>query len=510
VSEPGPDKPVWMKSLQTALMIGLVAGAFALLWEAKLWIQYPGPVPLAMIAIAVAVLQPQLGWKQQPQGVRVALGLLGAGLLLPLAGLIGLAREPDAALLASPYWFFVIGALALGFGHRGRPLPVVVMTFVAIAALRIWGAWQSGFDVADEATWWVPMSLWVVAVTVSDRFAAKGLLPESAPLLAAISWFVLVLVTMTIQESRHPTPQFFANDREATLTAIAEAPVVGWGLGSAQRVFLETATRDPNDAPLTARAVLRLASDVGLLPLLLIAVGALMLVGRALRDPQWDSARIILLGAAGFFLVAMISSRSEWPVFLALLGFSFMAAFAPRVKSTTVERRSYLATLAIIAPMILLAAALAVARIHHNMQKSHINPEAWTFLPTWSLPLRDKSLALRSRQPTDVESLEQVARRWTRVTPHEERAWIELIRVVHFVHGAAEAEPIAREATERLPWSDTVAAWRRRILVELDKHDEALQFLESLRERRGSLPPALRGRLLELRYQTRENQGDGR
>jgi len=503
-------------ALRTAILVGGSAGAFAAFGSPALSIYSPGPVPLLILAAVLLAVRPDFSWKNCSPLARWGIVALGIALLLPLAGIAGLVPQKEAALLSAPRWAFLIGVLVLGVAMRASPPAVVCCTFVAIAALRIWGAWQSGLDWTTEATWWIPCMVWLAGVAVVLRATNGKRLSDSAPLMAAVTWFVLVLVTMTIQESRHPTPHFFAKDRGAMIAALAEEPILGWGWGGAERVFQETARRNPAEDALAARAALRYVVEAGLLSaLLLVLGGSLVLIGQ-LQNDSWTMGRIITLGIAGFLLMAVISSRGDWSAQLALFAFAFAATFAPNADQHPVERLRWIPSLVGALPAAVIALLFISARMHYESQQPRETLGATSILPTWTQPLRDQAFLVRDRPEQAIqhgdqsEQLEALASRWIDASPHDEFGWVEYVRVMHIAHGPDRSLPAVREATRRLPWSDPLAAWHRRILSEENRLAEALEFLEQLRERRGgSLPPALHARMAQLRHQLRESPPNG-
>ncbi len=500
------------RALATALVMGGTGGAFAAYGTPELLITSPGPLALVLLAGVLLLCRPVMGAAPWRSSHWMALGAALAGFALPLMGAFGLAIEAEAALLAAPRWLFVLGALLLGFALGGRSLELFAATILIVGGLRTWGAWQSGLDWASELVWWVPVAAWLAGALMLARRPSRVTLPESTALLAAVAWFLFALVAMTLQESRHPTPHFFAPDRDAALGALTSRPVLGWGLGSSKRVFLEYATRDPDLAPMAARALPRLAAEVGLLPLLLLAAAGLAVTVHGLKHQTWSTRRLAALGVAGFFLLAVISSRGEWSALLALFALAFAAAFAAEEDA---PRGGWTPALVGAIPLATLAAVLFLAQVHYLAQDARENADARSFLPMWTLPLRNEAFLLRHRLEVapggeqSVERLVALSSQWTSASPHDEYGWIELVRVRNARFGPGEAVETSREASRRLPWSNALAAWHRRLLVENDRHKEAIQFLEALRVRRGTLPPALAGRLLELKIQRREVEDRG-
>jgi hypothetical protein len=499
-------------ALATALVIGGTGGAFAAYGTPELLITSPGPLALALLAGVLLLCRPVMGSGPWRRSHWIALGAAVVGFALPLVGAFGVAIEAEAALLAAPRWLFVLGAMLLGFAMGRRSLEVFAATILIVGGLRTWGAWQSGLDWTSELVWWVPVTAWLAGAVLLARRPSRVTLPESTALLAAVAWFLFALVAMTLQESRHPTPHFFAPDRDAALGAMTSQPILGWGLGSSERVFLEYAVRDPDLAPMAVRALLRLATEVGLLSLVLLAMAGLVLLVHGLKRQTWSTRRLAALGVAGFFLLAVISSRGEWSALLALFALTFASAFASEEEA---PHPSWTLALVGAVPLATVAGILFIAQIHYLGQNPRENAEARSFLPMWTLPLRNEAFLLRQRleiTPGDepsVERLVELASQWTAVSPHDEYGWIERVRVLYARLGPKEAVETSREASRRLPWSNALAAWHRRLLVENDRQREAIQFLEELRVRRGTLPPALAGRLLELRIQRREGEDRG-
>jgi hypothetical protein len=499
-------------ALATALIIGGTGGAFAAFGSPELLITSPGPLALVLLAGVLVLCRPTFGPSAMRPVQRVALGAAVVGILLPLMGSLGLAIEAEAAMVAAPRWLFAVGALLVGLALARRSLEVFAAVLIIIGGLRTWGAWQSGLDWGGEIVWWGPVVAWLIGAVMLSHRPARVVLPDSTALLGAVAWFLLAVIAMTLQESRHPTPHFFAPDRDALFGAVAAQPALGWGLGSSERVFLEFSRRDPDLAPIAVRSLLRLATEVGLIALLLLFAAGLIVTAHGLKQQTWSTRRLAALGVAGFFLLAVISSRGEWSALLALFALAFGSAFAGEEKS---PGPAWTLTMVGAVPLLAVAALLFSAQAHYLAQNPRENVEARSFLPMWTLPLRNEAFLLRQRleiTPGDepsVERLVALASQWTAVSPHDEYGWIERVRVLNARLGPGEAVETSREASRRLPWSNALAAWHRRLLVENDRQREAIQFLEELRVRRGTLPPALAGRLLELRIQRREVEDRG-
>lgn len=507
---------------RAALAAGMLAGAVGLVGGRPLAIDNPGSVPLLLAAAALLVAGPHRRLEHHNAREAVLQGLLVAALAWPVVRALSWPPEPEAVLLALPLWFLALAALVLAVRLRQQDadLPALALLFAGVLRL-LHGAGDAAFR-ATELIWWIAAFAWIGGVFVA-RPAMKRALGGRLPLVAGLAWFVLAITVLVIQEARYPVLHLVQPDRAAAVALIEQRPLVGWGVGAFPRAVLEFSRRPPAEAPFTTVAVLRFTAEMGVLGAGVLAIAFVALFGRSIAARPWCRGRAAAVGALGLWAMALVSSRGEWFVALTMLLFLAPSSLGQPQWEIDPYHPERLPPFAmgpwglVLALVLAPAVVFPTAKWHYDWQSKRQPIEARSFLRTWSEPLRKQVWEIRDRSPDIMryadprDKMRPAIEQWVRIAPHDEFAHIERIRWAHRTLPRREAEMIAREAHERLPWSPAIATWVVRIMQEQGRDQEAVQFMDRLLQEQGTLHPVLRRRYQEIRGEmpgARDGQGN--
>ena len=498
---PTPFLRRWPASFwRAAAAAGLAAMALGLMDWTGPRVASPGFAPLALLALALLLSGPPRAIEQRTGRQQLFLFLAIAGVLLPGILALGFVAEPEAAVLTLPFWAAVPAFLVLGWRFRQQDgdLPIMTVGAMAIAGLVL----SLAADASAAPVWWAASLIWMGGVVVLGG-SMRRKLEDSPPLLAAAGWFALAVAALTIQEFGNASVPTIPDDFHAALAAWKVHPIAGWGLGSFDRVLAEYSLRDPALSPQMAKGVLRLLTETGAVAPVLVVFGLLAGFATTITTRPWDRARVIALGLAGLWVMATLSVRHAPIRELFVAALILPSAFGRVPPPERYESADF------IPPLewkpwtgaLLLAAGFAiawpVAQWQYDRQTPRISPDASSFLPHWTQPLRNRAWHFRTRwdeveQFTDpAKKIKPVVEEWIAAAPHDEFAHLEALRLAARRPGDKWADDAIERAAARLPWSDSAAAWIVRVRLEQGRPDLALQYLGDLRRRRGSLSPIL-------------------
>lgn len=518
---PSAWNPAFLRCLAA---MGLGAASLAILDWSRPAIDSPGPLPLLLLASALVFTgPPRSGAASRGTALGIA-ALLGVA-LWGASGALGWPAEKNAALLALPLWGIAAGCATLGVVLNGTGRAFVLAGLCTVGAARAAADVMQG--PTSELVWWCACFAWIAATMLPSGTLRRSA-GDSMPLVAGVLWFVLLIAALTVQEIRHPLARYGALDDSAAVDAIRSRPITGFG-GGAFDGAMAGFTRRNLDVPIldaseqtppayrrpefATRAILRLCVDIGV-PAAIAAIAGLVLVfAFAVGRTRWTRERAAALGAAGFWVAALLSSRQPWIVPLALACFAVPAALGRADRESAVPHPAQrsrwafqswgIAVVLLAVPAVLFPAA----RAHWKKQDVLADPKAGAMLANWAVPWQEKAWAIRARSqeiakyadPRDW--LEPVVAEWLRVEPHSEMAWVEHVRLAEKRGGAAAAEKAAMQAHERLPSSAVFMLWVARARVEQGRTADAVAFLEEAVRDRQSIHPGVQSRIVELRLQ---------
>lgn len=368
----GPSVNAWQSFVTEACLAGLLVLAPAALPQRKMWIwlaasaffvmlsgvgraAVPWPAFGVFVGVAVAVSVGAGAANDQASHARsVAMGLLGAGLLSALLGLLqyyGLAEflghlttSPSAGRawgnlrqrnqFATLVSMALVAALWWHAAHRSRRVrgllaPAVVLLVAALVA-------------SGSRTGVLQLVLIVAAASVMAwrerrmapqpggdfRLPAPALLLAAVPLYAALHWLMPYLasggdvghaaIAGTGMLHRLQPATVTTDSRvvlwQNVLTLIAQHPLTGWGWGELSFAHFATLYNGPRFPVILDNAhnlPLHLAVELGIPAALLICGGFLWMVGAAKPWRERDPLRLM---AWGLLAVILLHSLLEYPL----------------------------------------------------------------------------------------------------------------------------------------------------------------------------------------------------
>ncbi|MDK2972049.1 MAG: hypothetical protein PWP23_1804 [Candidatus Sumerlaeota bacterium] len=490
---------------------GLAAMGMALLDVSPLAINQPGGIPAAFIALALFVAGPPRQFEERTLARVGLLALFAVLLAWPLAGAAGFVPEREAAVLSLPLWGCAAALVVLGWRFRQQDPDLLMLTFVGAGVLRTVLRWGEPEFMGGELAWWGAAIAWCLGVTLIYR-RLKDHLGEERALLGGLAWFVLLLGALTVAEMRAAPPPILKADQRAALVMLKAKPLSGWGSGGVERAFAEYALRPPAEAPLAANGAFRLVGEMGMPFCALLVLLALGTFGRTITAQPWDRARFVLLGAAGLWIAGVLAMRATPLPALVLLLFLWPGVLGcPRPPDAEMENpdlvpgHAWMGWAGGLIPALAMAVLFPAAQWHYSRQAAGYDIDAASFLPGWTVPLKDRAWAIRDRSPEIAQyadprrKLQPVVEQWVAAAPHDEYARIEEVRWAAKTLTPQQAEAVALNAHERLPWSPEIALWLVRLKLRQGKRAEALAFLEQLAIERAPLHITVQARYAQLR-----------
>ncbi|MBX3729442.1 MAG: hypothetical protein KF858_09680 [Candidatus Sumerlaeia bacterium] len=495
---------------KTAVAAGCVAGALAFFESQPLDIRRPGVLPLGLVLVALLVAGPPRRFESNSMRRVGVLGLVVLFLAWMGAGALGLAAEHEAALLTLPAWALMAGLLVVGWRFRQQDLDLLVVTLLGAGVLRGIANLDSPTFRATELPWWIAVTLWCVIVPLARRQLERQD-EDSTVLIGGVSWIVLMLGTLTAQERQAiPEPLLLA-DRTGALEAFRAAALTGWGSGGFERVMQEYAQRAPALGPFATQGVVRLLVEIGGVACLVLALASMLAVAETWSRRAWEPSRLVLLGAAGLWVVAALAMRQTPFIPLAIL-FLLWPGIVGREEVPDESANpddlppfAWTGWVGAVACVAIMALAFPLAEWAYERQAPRDNLGVTSPLPGWTVPHRDQAWLIRDRSAelarfTDPRTkLKPVLENWIAASPHDEDARIEWVRWASRTLPPAQAEREALEAHERLPWSPGLALWVVRLKLERGGRADAIAFLERLARERAPLPIPVQARLNELK-----------
>lgn len=515
--EGAPKAPPTRRPLsfwRAAVAAGLAAAGFAILDAPTLSISSPGGLPLLLLAAAIALAGPPRLFEKHGMRELSIVALAAMGFAWPLIQAAGFTFEKNAALLSLPYWAFAIGALCLGWRLRQQDSDLPLICLGAFALARTGYLYFQEDFARNELLWWGASVVWVAGV-LSLRPPVMLKARDSAPLIAVVAWFVLMTGTLTVQEYRNPAVEFTPRDDGAAMEAWRERPLSGWGIGGFENVMQEFATRPPGLAPFTTRGALRLVVETGLVVPICLLLAAILSLAYSVTERPWDRGRIVAMGAAGLWLIAVVALRESVLIALVPVCLLWPAALGrvslPQVVANEdfVPPRAWISFATGILVVLVPGIMLPLANWHYQRQGPLENIGVRSFLPHWGQQYREQSWLVRDRSQEIARGadprtlLRPLAESWVQVDPHNVFAQFEKVRWADRALSPDEAERVALRAHRRLPWSQELAAYVVRLKVEQGKHREALDFLQQYAADHGPLDSALANRLVTLQQELR-------
>ncbi len=502
-----------------AMILG-AASVAVFRWE-RVSIDQPGALPLLMLAGGLIVAGPPRKAPVPSRATTVGQVLITMALIWCIIGAFGFVEEKEAALLTFPNWSMVLGLAILGWCLRQTNRPFVLVAILAMGVCRLIASAFLGFH--PESVWWTATLIWSAAVYLGSRQLPVGT-TDSPPLIGGVFWFVLLVGSLTIQETRNPLSPFGGSDDRSAVNAVLAQPLAGFGSGSFDHVLHEFTIRSPEPGSRVldgeeresrtrwgARTILRMMVEIGGPAIVLLFLGTVLTMASTIQSRAWTLERTVCFGAAAFWLAAILSMRTASPLAPAILAFVLPAALGRQntaANDTEVKRRFAFepwaaALLLLVAPAIL----FPYARWQWNRQNPETNVQAKSILGSWTEPLRMQAWCIRARSeeiakyadPRDY--LKPVVENWLAASPRDEMALIERVRLAERTDGRVAAEQAALDAHRRLPWSPAFTLWVVRMRLEQGRVDDAIEFLDELSRRQKPLHPAVRSRLVTLREQ---------
>lgn len=500
---------------RAAAAAGLASGSLALQLTGRPGMDLASAAPLLLAALAVLAAGPALLLEREPWLSQVARGLLAAAFAWPVLSLFGgVAFDREAALFALPGWMLLFPLVVLSW--RLRQQDPELPGYAVAGGLLLAAVLAGGPPAVPFGFWvWAVVALaWIAGVRVAHGPLVRQQ-QNSAAFLGGLSWFVLLVVALTVQEWAWPTKELLHWDEMAAAEAQRARLWLGWGLDGFSGAAAEFSQRDPALGDWAATAVQRLVADAGLPVLVLAVVSALAFGRRTVSGRAWPVGRTMSTGAAGLWVAALIAGRMDyglamWPLALLLpgvLGEPEKPSHLPNEDWIPPRSWSWYGSAA--AAAVVVAFLFPAARAHYERQQPAELMGASTFLAAWAQPHRDATWLAKKRWEdiatyTDPVSLaEEEIDAWIAIAPRDEFAHSNAVDVAVFAGDLDRALERAQAAHGLLPWSDVAAMQVLRVRLLRGELPEAEAFLLALRARRGGqLSPLFAQRLAELRGAT--------